>query len=263
LSLGSTTTLLLHHQIAGQGKPLFLLHGLFGSSDNLALIARDLGQHFRIISVDMRNHGHSFHSDDVSYQLMAEDILKLADHLAIEDFACLGHSMGGKVAMMLALIAPKRINKLIIADIAPVSYEPKHDNVIKGLEAVANAPAISSRSHAELILSEHIAISGVRQFLLKSLVKEGLPYHWRFNLEAIATNYLQIASWPDSQAQYSGPVRFLKGGDSDYLLASHQSAIAKHFPNASAKVLPGTGHWLHAEKPRLFNRLALDFLSNK
>lgn len=256
--------MLLHHQISGESsteaKVLFLIHGLFGSLDNLAVIARELSKHFKIVSVDMRNHGHSFHSEEMSYEVMAQDVLKLADHLAIDDFSCLGHSMGGKVAMTMALQAPKRINRLVVADIAPVSYEARHENVLKGLNAVANAPAISSRSHAELILSEHIEMAGVRQFLLKSLVKEGLPYHWRFNIQAIEDNYHKISSWPELKALYNKPVLFLKGGESDYLLPKHQQAIAQLFPNASAKVLPNTGHWLHAEKPNLFNRLALKFL---
>ena len=252
--------MLLHHQIAGQGKTLFLIHGLFGSLDNLAVIARELAKNFRIISVDVRNHGHSPHSHTLNYDQMATDILTLANHLDIQKFSCLGHSMGGKIAMRLALNAPSRISKLLVADIAPVAYSPRHESVIRGLTAVADAPAISSRSHAELILSEHIKIPGVRQFLLKSLVKEGQPYHWRFNLDAIVNSYPAISDWQAHDGQFTGPVRFLKGGDSDYLLPEHQAPIAQYFTNASAKILPGTGHWLHAEKPRLFNKLALDFL---
>lgn len=252
---------LLHHQQSGKGTPLLVIHGLFGSLDNLAQTTATLAQYYRVIAVDLRNHGHSFHSDEMNYELMAEDIIQLADHLALDKFICLGHSMGGKTAMKVALICPERVSQLIVADIAPVQYPPIHQSVIRALWEVENAPAISSKSHAELLLSQHIQESAVRQFLLKSLIKEGRPYHWRFNLQAITENYETLSGWTNDNQQYPGPTRFIKGGNSDYLLPRHQDAIARHFPEASAKVIAGAGHWLHAEKPRLFNRLVIDFLT--
>ncbi|MFM5503315.1 alpha/beta fold hydrolase, partial [Aeromonas veronii] len=155
----------------GQGAPVVLIHGLFGSLDNLGLLARPLGEQYRVISVDLRNHGASFHSDEMSYPAQAADVLALLDHLGLDRVALVGHSMGGKVAMQLAKQAPERVNQLVVADIAPVAYpHARHKNVFAGLNAtLEHAP--QSRSEAEAMLAEHIEIAGVRQFLLKSFSK--------------------------------------------------------------------------------------------
>ncbi|MGY3942681.1 alpha/beta fold hydrolase [Aeromonas tecta] len=245
----------------GQGPAVILIHGLFGSLDNLGLLARPLSEQFRVISLDLRNHGASFHSDEMTYPQQAADVLALLDHLGLAQVAIVGHSMGGKVAMQLAKLAPARIRKLVVADIAPVAYpHARHRNVFAGLNAtLANPP--QSRNEAEALLAQHIEIPGVRQFLLKSFAKSESGWGWRFNVPALERNYANIMGWPDDQTRFEGPTLFIKGGDSDYVLPEYTGMVTAQFPAANARVIAGTGHWLHAEKPALFNKLVVDFLS--
>ncbi|MBL0608819.1 alpha/beta fold hydrolase [Aeromonas jandaei] len=245
----------------GQGPAVILIHGLFGSLDNLGLLARALGEHYRVISVDLRNHGASFRSDDMSYPAQAADILALMDHLGLAQAAIVGHSMGGKVGMQLAKVAPARVSKLVVADMAPVAYpHSRHQNVFAGLNAtLATLP--QSRSDAERILAEHIEIAGVRQFLLKSFAKGDDGWQWRFNVPALEENYANIMGWPEDERRFEGPVLFIKGGDSDYMQPQYSEAAQAQFPAAKVRVIAGSGHWLHAEKPMLFNKLVVDFLS--
>ncbi|WP_421237298.1 alpha/beta fold hydrolase [Aeromonas jandaei] len=245
----------------GQGPAVILIHGLFGSLDNLGLLARALGEHYRVISVDLRNHGVSFRSDDMSYPAQAADILALMDHLGLDQAAIVGHSMGGKVGMQLAKLAPARVSRLVVADMAPVAYpHSRHQNVFAGLNAtLATLP--QSRSDAERILAEHIEIAGVRQFLLKSFAKGDDGWQWRFNVPALEENYANIMGWPEDERRFEGPVLFIKGGDSDYMQPQYSEAALAQFPVAKVRVIAGTGHWLHAEKPMLFNKLVVDFLS--
>ncbi|WP_378006042.1 alpha/beta fold hydrolase [Aeromonas jandaei] len=245
----------------GQGPAVILIHGLFGSLDNLGLLARALGEHYRVISIDLRNHGVSFRSDDMSYPAQAADILALMDHLGLDQAAIVGHSMGGKVGMQLAKLAPARVSRLVVADMAPVAYpHSRHQNVFAGLNAtLATLP--QSRSDAERILAEHIEIAGVRQFLLKSFAKGDDGWQWRFNVPALEENYANIMGWPEDERRFEGPVLFIKGGDSDYMQPQYSEAALAQFPAAKVRVIAGTGHWLHAEKPMLFNKLVVDFLS--
>ncbi|MGY3861026.1 alpha/beta fold hydrolase [Aeromonas lacus] len=245
----------------GQGQAVILIHGLFGSLDNLGLLARALGEHYRVISVDLRNHGTSFRSNDMSYPAQAADILALMDHLGLDQAAIVGHSMGGKVGMQLAKLASARVSRLVVADIAPVAYpHSRHQNVFAGLNATLAAQP-QSRSDAERILAEHIEIAGVRQFLLKSFAKGDDGWQWRFNVPALEENYANIMGWPEDERCFEGPVLFIKGGDSDYMQPQYSEAALAQFPAAKVRVIAGTGHWLHAEKPMLFNKLVVDFLS--
>ncbi|WP_071911752.1 MULTISPECIES: alpha/beta fold hydrolase [Aeromonas] len=245
----------------GQGPAVILIHGLFGSLDNLGLLARALGEHYRVISVDLRNHGTSFRSDDMSYPAQAADILALMDHLGLDQAALVGHSMGGKVGMQLAKLAPARVSRLVVADMAPVAYpHSRHQNVFAGLNATLAAQP-QNRSDAERILAEHIEIAGVRQFLLKSFAKGDDGWQWRFNVPALEENYANIMGWPEDERRFEGPVLFIKGGDSDYMQPQYSEAALAQFPAAKVRVIAGTGHWLHAEKPMLFNKLVVDFLS--
>ncbi|MFT7052553.1 MAG: esterase [Psychromonas sp.] len=237
---------------------IFIIHGLFGSLSNLSGLASELQEIHHIISVDLRNHGHSPHDNSMTYQEMANDIFTLADNLNIERFSIVGHSMGGKVAMACALLNPQRINKIVVADIAPVAYPDKHNDVFIGLKALANEP-IESRKAGDLTLSAYITIPEVRQFLLKSLIKRGEHFHLLFNLPALSANYAAIRSWPEFDAVFNKEVLFIKGADSDYILPEYQADILHYFPNAKAKMIKDTGHWLHAEKPKSFNRLVKEF----
>ena len=251
--------MILHTEITGQGQAIVLIHGLFGSYENLGVIARALAGQWQVINLDMRNHGRSDWNDSMSYALMAEDIKDTLDHLGLEQVALLGHSMGGKVSMEFALRYPDRVSKLILADISPVQNRPRHLEILSALDAI-DLDTLQSRQQADQQLALSINETGVRQFLLKSLYKEDNQFRWRFNLKALMANYLQLLEAPQSKGPYSGPTLFIKGADSDYLLPEHQPLITALFPQSKAKVIMGTGHWLHAEKPVAFAKIVTDFL---
>lgn len=251
--------MILHTEITGQGQVIVLIHGLFGSYENLGVIARALAEQWQVVNLDMRNHGRSGWHDNMSYALMAEDIKDTLDHLGLEQVVLLGHSMGGKVSMEFALRYPDRVSKLILADISPVQNRPRHLEILSALDAI-ELSALQSRQQADQQLALSIPESGVRQFLLKSLYKEDNQFRWRFNLKTLIANYPRLLEAPESKGPYSGPTLFIKGGDSDYLLPEHQSVIQQLFPHSKAKVIMGTGHWLHAEKPVAFAKIVTDFL---
>lgn len=259
----------LHHRISGDGEPLILLHGLFGSLDNLGVIARGLQDKWQIHGLDQRNHGKSPHTDTMTYPEMADDVLAYMDAQGLKKAWVLGHSMGGKVAMQLALKAPDRIAGIIVADISPVTYQPRHDHVLEGLKAIDTA-ALKSRQDADRALSEHVEEAGVRQFLLKNLVAvassekddSGARYRWRLNLPVIDQSYANLSAAPEGDGPYEGPVLFIKGADSAYIQTRHRETVAKLFPNADLRIIEGTGHWLHAEKPDTFVALCRRFLTD-
>jgi esterase len=251
--------MILHTDITGQGTPLLLIHGLFGSGENLGMIARLLADRFRVINIDLRNHGRSGHSDALSYPLMAADLIETMDALGLDTAAVLGHSMGGKAAMQLALSYPDRVSKLVLADISPVVSQARHLGILDALNRIDLA-TLTDRKDADRQLQSGIGDAGTRAFLLKSLQKTEDGFCWRFNLAALTTQYQQVLAAPQAAAPYYGPVLFIKGGNSDYLLPEHQQQIRALFPNARAKVIEGTGHWLHAEKPAAFAKITADFL---
>ncbi|OBU14884.1 esterase [Photobacterium aquimaris] len=251
----------LHFRAEGKGKTIVLIHGLFGSADNLGLLARELKHHYQVISVDLRNHGLSPHSDQFNYADLAQDIIETLDHLAIDQFDVIGHSMGGKVAMTLAALMPARINHLIVIDIAPVAYtEHRHQNVFNGLREV-NLHSIAKRSQAEDYLARYVDDAGVRQFLLKSLTKTDTGYQWRFNVEGLIANYATIMGWQPAPQPFNGQTLFIKGQLSDYIEPQYRSEIMAQFPHAKAHVVANSGHWLHAEKPTTVNRIIDQFLA--
>jgi esterase len=250
---------LLNYKLEGTGPTLVLLHGLFGNLDNLRLLARDLVQDHQVLSVDLRNHGLSFHSDVHDYQSMAEDVVYLLNHLGLSNITLIGHSMGGKVAMKAAQVSPASINKLIVLDMAPVAYRVhRHENVLNGLQAVIEEKPNSRRDALET-LSSHIELDGVRQFLAKSLYRHDNTMLWRFNVDSIVENYWHILDW-QPVPQLTLPTLFVKGADSDYLLAEHQEMIKNQFLNAKAHIISNTGHWLHAEKPKEVLRVIRNFI---
>ncbi|MCF4009852.1 alpha/beta fold hydrolase [Rheinheimera sp. UJ63] len=251
--------MILHYQLTGQGPLVVLVHGLFGSLENLGGVARALSEHFQVLNVDVRNHGRSAHSDEMNYSLMAADLSETLDDLGLRPFAVLGHSMGGKLAMEFALRHPEQLDRLIVADIAPVSYSARHSTVFAGLNQV-DLLHIANRGEADQQMAQHIVEPGVRQFLLKSLEKTDNGFRWRFNLAALQQQYPQLINAPQAGGQFNGKVLFIKGAESDYILPEHRPTILGLFPQAQAKIIQGTGHWLHAEKPSAFNKLVSDFL---
>lgn len=251
--------MILHTEITGQGQAIVLIHGLFGSYENLGVIARALAGQWQVVNLDMRNHGRSGWHDTMSYALMAEDVKETLDHLGLEPVVLLGHSMGGKIAMEFALRYPERVSKLILADISPVQNRPRHLEILSALDGI-DLDSLQSRQQADQQLALSVTETGVRQFLLKSLYKKDDQFRWRFNVKALIANYPQLLEAPPSKGPYTGPTLFIKGAESDYLLPEHQSLIQQLFPHSKAKVIMGTGHWLHAEKPVAFAKIVTDFL---
>ncbi|WP_067514410.1 alpha/beta fold hydrolase [Endozoicomonas ascidiicola] len=253
----------LYARKQGEGADVISLHGLFGSQENLGMINRGLAQHYRVHGLDVRNHGRSPHSELMTYQLMAEDVLEYMDDHQLERVHLLGHSMGGKIAMTVALMAPERVNKLAVIDIAPVTYQKRrHDSIIEGLSSMP-LESISSRSDADNFLQSYVVEKDVRQFLLKNLYKdEAGRYQWRVNLPVIDSQYHEIIAGQEGLKQkFSGETLFIKGGDSDYIAAEHQAEVLAMFPSASVRIIPDTGHWVHAQKPELLTKMLLRFFS--
>ncbi|MEX1220629.1 MAG: alpha/beta fold hydrolase [Idiomarina sp.] len=249
---------LLNYEKRGSGPTVVLIHGLFGDADNLNNLARSLEDDFTTLAIDVRNHGDSFHTDSMDYDSMAADVIAVIDHLKIKQVFLVGHSMGGKIAMQIAIDHPDRVHAAVFADIAPVAYDARHREILNALKNL-DLSKVNSRGDADKQLAQSIETRGVRQFLLKNLRRKDGAYQWRLNLAVIDANY-QTLTGAIGEGSYAGPVLFIKGGESDYILKEHRQAINEQFPNAEAKIMDGAGHWLHAEKPRIFNRLVKRFL---
>ncbi|WP_020681658.1 alpha/beta fold hydrolase [Marinobacterium rhizophilum] len=251
----------LHHQIQGTGEPLLILHGLFGSLDNWGSQAKALSHDYQVISVDLRNHGRSPHDSEMNYAIMAQDLIELMDSLDLPRARVLGHSMGGKAAMQLALNFPARVEQLIVIDIAPVQYPHHHDDVFRGLFAV-ELNTLKSRSDAEKQLAPFVKDPMVRAFLLRNLYRtDAGSFAWRVNLDTLHREYANIAAAPTG-TPYMGPTLFIKGGNSDYIQPEYRDALLALFPHAGYKVIDGAGHWPQAEKPALTTRLLQNFLQS-
>ncbi|MDO8907162.1 MAG: alpha/beta fold hydrolase [Pseudohongiella sp.] len=250
-------------QYSTDGEPLLILHGLFGSLQNWAWHCKKLSENFSVYALDLRNHGASPHDDKMNYQLMANDVLEFMDDHRIESAHILGHSMGGKVAMQLALLAPERVKRLVIADVAPVHYggeRGEHDEIFEGLCAL-DTDSLSSRADADARLAQYVDDEVVRQFLLSNLVRaDSGGFRWRINLPVLKASYPRLREAPVAEKPYEGEVLFVRGDLSDYILPQHRDEVLRLFPKAKVKTITQTGHWLHAEKPDTFYRIVSDFL---
>lgn len=264
-------TVKLNHRISGNGDPVILLHGLFGSMENLGGVAQRLQDEYQIHALDQRNHGRSPHTESMDYPAMARDVLAYMDAQGLERAAILGHSMGGKAAMQVALLAPERVARLIVADIAPVTYQPRHDAILEGLASL-DVATIETRQQADEALAHYVETPQIRQFLLKNLQRvpdgerqagEQGVFRWRLNLPVIQASYSNLAAAPEAPAPYNGPVLFIKGADSAYIQDKHRAEVARLFPHASLRVIEGTDHWLHFEKPDTFAALCRQFLAGQ
>ncbi len=238
--------------------PLIILHGFFASSRNWRQIAQKLAERFHVYVPDMRNHGASPHHPVMDYLSMAADLLQFIDDRGLATASLLGHSMGGKVAMWLALTAPDRLNKLIVADIAPVSYKHSFDNTVQALKALPLAE-ISNRKQAETLLAVAIPELSYRQFLLQNLILKDGKYCWRVDLDIFQRMAHHIAAFPDAGhlAPFSGKALFIAGGDSDFV---QPEAINSLFPDAAFSTIADAGHWLHVQNPDAFTALVEKFL---
>ena len=243
----------LHHREQGQGTPLVILHGLFGTLDNWQTLAKRWAEAgHRVISADLRNHGRSFHTPEHTYELMSQDVLALFDSLQLgPETTLLGHSMGGKVAMHFALHHPDRLARLIVVDIAPRASSMEHqDNILAGLNAVPLAQ-LESRQQADDALAQHIPQPGVRQFLLKNLYrKEDNSFAWRQNLTVLTDNKKAVGAEISAPQPFPKPALFIRGGKSDYINTEDKLyGIPALFPNSQVETIVDAGHWVHAEKP--------------
>ena len=253
---------LLNFQQTGKGENLVLIHGLFGSLENLNMVAKSLSQDYLVTNIDVRNHGFSFHENNMEYAVLAQDIIDTLDHLNIDSTHILGHSMGGKIAMQVALDFPKRVNKLIVADISPVQYPQHHNQIIAGLKSI-DLSSLNNRKQADEQLAHYVDELGVRQFLLRNLHKVEDKFVFKCNLNFIAQCYGQIIKGYQQNNVFSKPTLFIKGANSDYITADHRPLISRLFPNSKAKIIQGAGHWLHAEKTVAFNNTVRSFLTHQ
>ncbi len=250
----------LNYKRVGEGDPLIILHGLFGSLDNWMSLAKKLGEQFDVFIVDERNHGQSPHSNEFNYDVMADDLYEFLMEHHIVDPIILGHSMGGKTAMQFAMNYPDKLSKLIVADIAPKTYPVHHRQIIDGMLSL-DFNTIKSRKSADSQLSKHIEEPAIRQFLLKNLYwieKEKLA--WRFNLPIINNNIEIIGKSLENISIFDKPSLFVRGDISNYILESDYPEIKSIFTNSKIKTLKNTGHWVHAENPNDFLALLLEFL---
>lgn len=250
----------LYYQETGSGHPLLILHGLLGASGNWRTLSRNVfGERFRTITPDLRNHGRSPHAGEFSYEAMTADLVWLLDDLDVESAHVLGHSMGGKAAMHLALAHPDRVDRLIVADIAPKAYEPGHLHIFEALSSI-DPGQYDDRSAIDAALAEHLSSIPVRQFLLKNLTRDGDAYAWKMNLDGIRAAYNNVIGAIDSEQTFEKPTLFVGGSDSHYVSEDDLPEIRLRFPAAELVMMPGTGHWLHAEKPEEFSDIVMDWI---
>ena len=241
--------MILAGQALGDGPPLVLLHGLFGAGANFGTVQKRLAAEFRVWTLDLRNHGRSPHAPGMDYATMAADVAKTLDAEHVGPAAMLGHSMGGKVAMALALHEPARVTRLLVADIAPARYDPHFRTIARALQALPLTAALS-RADADAALSPVVPDAAVRGFLLQNL-RFGPTPRWRIGLDDIAAGLPEIEGW-DVAGRYDGPVLSLGGERSDYVLTQHRPAFRTLFPAVRFATLHGAGHWLHADAPDAF-----------
>ena len=252
---------MLHSRIEGQGKPLLIIHGFLGMSDNWKSFGTlYAAEGFQVHILDLRNHGKSFHSDEFSYDIMVQDVLEYCQAHQFKKVSIIGHSMGGKVAMLLATTYPELIDKLIVADIGPKYYAPHHQDILSGLNAV-DFSTKPDRAQVEEMLYPYIPDFGTRQFLMKSLywIEPG-QLAYRFNLPVFNAKIEVIGTALPEEAHFENSTLFIRGGNSNYILDSDLPEIKKHFPNFELATIPNVGHWLHAENPKLFFEETAKFL---
>lgn len=253
----------LSYSEVGAGPPLIILHGLFGSGRNWASIARRLGERFRVFTLDLRNHGDSPWAVTMGYRDMAADVAAFLARHGLEGAAVMGHSMGGKTAMVLALEKGDLVGRLIVVDIAPVAYRHSHLPLVEAMDAV-DLTAVSRRAEVDAALTEAAPEAGLRAFLLHNLASAEGRLRWRLNLAAIGANMGDLIGFADGLdgLSYGGPALFLAGAESDYLQPEHSARIRALFPAAEIDRIAGAGHWVHAEQPAAVLARVEAFLGN-
>jgi esterase len=252
---------LAHITQGDSGPAVVILHGLLGSARNWSTVAKQLGATHRVFAIDLRNHGGSGWADSMTYDEMAEDVRAFMRRQELPTAAVIGHSMGGKVAMRLALAHGEEVEWLIVVDVAPVAYRRSFAAYIDVLRRL-DLSRLARRSDAAAWLGDRVADEGVRGFLLQNLVSVEGGFAWRVNLQALADSMPELMGFPESPSSelYDGPTLFVTGGRSDYVREEHRPAIMRLFPNARIITIPDAGHWVHAEAPGKFLEVVRDFL---
>ena len=252
---------ILFSKIVGD-KPqhLIIVHGLFGMLDNWGTLGKKYAEYFTTHLVDTRNHGRSFHSDEISHELMADDLYNYMQANGIEKASFIGHSLGGKAVMEFALKYTENTDKIVIADMSPKDYEPHHQAILKALNSV-DFSKVEKRGDVEEFLKPYIKDASIRMFLMKSVNRlDNGNYEFRFNLKSLTENYVDLITNHLPEKTFNGDTLFLGGGNSNYITNEDTMQIKHYFPNAKIEKIEGTGHWLHAEKPNEFLDITLNFL---
>jgi pimeloyl-ACP methyl ester carboxylesterase len=253
--------MVLHSNILGEGKPFVILHGFLGMSDNWKTLGNQFAEHFQVHLVDQRNHGRSFHDDAFYYEALAEDLKNYFDTHQIKDAILLGHSMGGKTAMLFATLYPELVSKLIIADISPRFYPIHHDAILDGLNSL-DFTTLKSRGQADKQLANYVTDAGTRMFLLKNLywIEKG-KLALRINLDVLTENVSEVGEALPLHAKFDGDTLFLRGDKSEYIGNQDETLIKNHFPEAKIITIANAGHWLHAENPKDFYQAVTNFVN--
>ncbi|WP_299669953.1 alpha/beta fold hydrolase [uncultured Polaribacter sp.] len=252
---------ILHSTIKGEGTPLLILHGYFGMGDNWKTLGNQFSEDFQVHLIDQRNHGRSFHEDAFNYEVLVEDLYAYITHHQLEKCIIIGHSMGGKTAMLFAVTYPELVEKLIVVDISPKQYPPHHNAILAGLNVI-DFSVDNTRSLVDKKLAEFIPELGVRQFLLKNVYwKEKGQLAFRFNLPSLTENNAEVGATLPPFLTFEHKTLFLKGENSGYITANEVPIIEAHFPNAKIVEIKNAGHWLHAENPKQFYSEVCAFLA--
>jgi len=254
--------MILHSNILGEGRSVVILHGFLGMSDNWKTMGQKISeQGFQVHMLDQRNHGQSFHSEEFNYEILVEDLKAYCEAKHLHDIVLLGHSMGGKTAMLFATKYPEMVSKLLIADISPRFYPVHHDSILNGLSAL-DFDIIKSRGEADELFSKYVSDFGTRQFLLKNLywIEKG-KLALRMNLEVLKEEVAEIGEPLPTQARFEKDTLFLKGDRSEYIGVEDESVILNHFPKAKIVTIANSGHWLHAENPEDFFDALIKFIA--
>lgn len=250
----------LHHNSFGQGHPLIILHGLFGSLNNWRTVGRALADQFAVYTVDQRNHGASPHSIVHTHKALASDVLEFMDTHTIASAHLIGHSMGGKAAMEFALSHPERTDRLVVVDISPRQYSPRHEAILNALDGI-DVSSYTDRTAIDGLLADRIPEASVRQFLLTNLKRdEHGRFYWRMGLEALRNNYGNINSGIETGRMFEKPTLFIRGGRSKYIQDVDGPRIKQLFPRAVITTIKKASHWVHADAPAEFVKIVRHFL---
>ncbi len=256
----SLQTVELYSRILGQGPPVVILHGVYGSGDNWNTFVKPLSETYSVHLVDLRNHGRSPHAEAFNYDMLAADVAHYMQSRSLGPSLVIGHSMGGKTAMWLALQHPELVKALVVVDIAPRAYPPHHEQEIAGMRAVQPA-TLASRAEADARMAAHVPEPGVRQFLLKNLGRtEAGGFEWKHNLEGIASNVAEVGVELPAEARVACPTLFVAGGNSRYISEQDEADIQRRFVNARVARIEGAGHWVQVEKPAELLQIIQEFV---